>query len=407
MAKLSYLSLILTCSWISFFQIIFDDKNAGEFSRFSLNMENYEVFFVILLNSLAFIFFYILSLLARKRKFSLLNKSYIYVNKNRLNIVYLFVLVLQLLFLIFTGVGRLLSEATHPLSPLFAVFSPEAFLPVYYLLCRKNKYKKTEKLFYLNILLFSVFKLLQGWSSFILVLVFLELHSRFGWKKISIRTVALSFVLPLLILVAGGGVYKHVYAFKNEMRGIGVQELSYVEGGTHLASRLSMAPVAIAAYDRNESLVKIFNNDSYSMKEIQGLFRPLLPPVIMPDKNFSPLGNNILEVYYPKITKTTSSNMGLVMYLSTLFLSDTLQALLYIFITLFLLFIAKVFLDTIEQERNQLEFIFFLLLINVVDIASLEIVFGYGFLKIFTIVFIAWLFGGFKVVRYQSIKKTE
>jgi len=289
---------------------------------------------------------------------------------------------------------------------LFAIFSPEAFLPVYYLLCRENKYKKTKKLFYLNILLFSIFKLLQGWSSFILVLVFLELHTRFGWKKLKVRAVALSFVLPLLIIVVGGGVYKHIYAFKNEMRGVVVNELSYTEGGVHLASRLSMAPVALAAYDRNESLVKIFNNDSYFMKEIQGLFLPLLPSVIMPDKDFSPLGNNILEVYYPKITKTTSSNMGLVMYLSTIFLSDTLQALLYIFITLLLLLIAKVFLDTIEQERNQLEFIFFLLLINVVDIASLEIVFGYGFLKMFTIVFIAWLFGGFKVMRYELIKKT-
>lgn len=403
MAKVSYLSLIILTLWLSFFQILSaSGYNVGEFSSFPLEVSEMEILLLLSTNCFVFFVFFILDFFLSRHKILFTKKIFFKLRQRKLNSIFFILLVLQLLFLVLTGVGRLMSDATHPLSPLFSLFSPEAFLPVYYLLNRESNGRTKNKLFFLNIVLFSSFKLLQGWSSFILILFFLELLYRTKNVKLNFKTIFIATLLPLLIIFSGGVVYKYVYQLKNQIRGTPVEELSYFEGASHLASRLSMAPVSIAAYDRFNSVVGIFNKDSYFMKEIQGLGRPILPRFIMKDKEFRPLGNNIMEVYYPDINSVTSSNMGLVMYFSVLYSADTPQAIMFIILLVFLIFICKLFIDNIEQKRGQLQFVLFLVLMNVADIASLEIVFGYGFLKLISVFLLCLLFGGFKVVSHNE-----
>lgn len=398
MAKLSYLFLILFSLWISFFQILNLNMNVGEFSPFPLVVSGIEIFCILLLNSFLFVVFYFIAAFSNKKKFVISKRFTIKLNQHRLNIVFLALLSLQLLFLIVTGVGRLLSDATHPFSPLFAIFSPDAFFPIYYLINRVKTNQGKNKLFFISVFLFSLLKILQGWSAFILVIAFLELFYRTSMVKLKFKTVFIATLIPLLVLLVGGGVYSYVYKLKNTIRGNSVTELSYYEGVEQLASRLSMLPVSIAAYERTNSVVTIFQKDAIEYKEIMGLGRPILPRFIMQDKEFRPLGNNVMEAYYPDITDKTSSNMGLFMYLYILTIADVSQALMFIIVVSLLIFVVKLFLDSIEQYPRQLSFVLFMLLMNVVDIASLEVVFGYGFIKALTVFMLCFLFGAFKIV---------
>lgn len=397
MAKVSYLSLIILCLWISFFQIISKNINVGEFIGFKVSLEVIEVFYIVLITTLLFILFLFIDyLLNRKRVF--FSKSFkFHIDNKKLNYAFLFLLISQLAFLALTGVGRLLSDATHPLSPLFSILSPEAFFPIYYLLCRKTLVGERNCFFFVNVALFSSLKLFQGWSGFILLIFFLEYFYQTKHIKLNIKNLSVAFLIPLLILCLGGVIYTYVYDFKNQVRGTPVDSLTYSQGISHLASRLSMLPVAVAAKDREISIVKIFNEESTEFKEIVSLGRPILPRFIMPNKDFLPLGNDVLRAYYSNITNKTSSNVGLYMYLNILYLSDFIQFYIYLLLVVFLIFLAKLFINSIEQFNCQLDFVLFLILINVVDIASLEIVFGYGFFKAISVFVFCWFLGGFKL----------
>lgn len=397
MAQLAFLSLLLTSLWLSFYQIIVGGLNVGELSGFPLQMGDIELYFLVFINSFIFVLFYGFNALLARKKLTFSKKINFRLVKVRLDVVFLVILVVQLLFLIFTGVGRLLSEATHPLSPLFSLLTPDAFFSVYYLLSRVKVKGKSNRLFIINVTLFSALKLLQGWSSFFLVILFLEFFHRTRFIRLTKKNIVISLLFPLFVLFFGGAVYQYVFQFKNNIRGVTVPELTYFEGVSHLASRLSMAPISVGAYDRVEDVVNAFKKDGYQMKEIQGLGRPLLPKVIMADKDFRPLGNNILEVYYPEITKYTSSNMGIYMYSLILILSDAKQAILFLCISVFLVFLSKIFLDSIEEYKGQLQFVLFMILINLADIASLEVVFGYGFIKVIPVFIVCWILGAFKV----------
>lgn len=402
MAKISYVSLIICCLWISFYQILVTSTNSGEFSTFKISISMLEVFYLVFINTFLFLFIYGLFFFLNKKRLLFSKNIRLDVNTKKLNYAFLLLLFLQLTFLISTGVGRLLSDATHPLSPIFAVFSPEAFFPIYYLLCRKFTSDECKRIFCCNVFLFSSLKLLQGWSGFILIIVFLEFFYRTKHIHLNLKYFIIAIILPFLMLSIGGGLYTYVYQLKNDIRGTPVESLTYVEGVSHLASRLSMLPVAVAAKDREFALAQIFNTDPTIFKEIVGLGRPILPRFIMSNKEFLPLGNDVLRAYYPDITGKTSSNMGIYMYFSTLFNADGIQSILYLLIMIILLFVAKTFIDSIEQFSGQLQFVFFMLLINVVDVASLEIVFGYGFLKAITVFLLCWLFGGFRMCLFKK-----
>ncbi len=404
MASISYLTLIILCLLVSYVQVVSTNINAGEFSSFSINAAPEELLFIVLMNMFVFFIFYGIYILLSRRGVYFSKILRFRLHQHKLNIIFMFILIIQLLFLLSTGVGRLLSDAAHPLSPVLSLFFPDAFFPVYYIINRTKINGSKNKVFYLNVILYSSLKLMQGWSGFILIIAFLELYHQTKYIKLKFRYICISTLIPLLILSAGGLVYKYVYQFKNDIRGTPVSEITYSQGVSLLASRLSMLPVSIAAYDRMDDVASIFNRDPIFMKEVVALGRPVLPRFIMPNKEFRPLNNHVLEAYYPEIGDKTSANMGFYMYLTALVAADFIQAAFYIVVLIFMIFLAKVFFSTIEIYRGQLNFIFFILLIDVANIASLEVVFGYGFIKVIPLFLLCWIFGGFKIFRSSESK---
>ena len=87
---------------------------------------------------------------------------------------------------------------------------------------------------------------------------------------------------------------------KNEIRGnYAVQDISYFEGVQHLASRLSMNPTSLGAYQNFDKISRLYKDESLPLKESKALFRPILPSQTM-DKNFRNLNNNIfIHIHLP------------------------------------------------------------------------------------------------------------
>ncbi|HHR4630671.1 TPA: oligosaccharide repeat unit polymerase, partial [Salmonella enterica] len=131
---------------------------------------------------------------------------------------------------------------------------------------------KGDILFTTNILLFVFFKILQGWTSFLLILFFLEMYARYRLKNKKII-----LLLPLFIIFFGGWVYQYAFVLKNEIRGNDVAPLSYYQGVEQLTSRLSMNPVSLGAYENYDVVVHLYQKENRVFKESESLLRPILP----------------------------------------------------------------------------------------------------------------------------------
>ncbi|HFW4499943.1 TPA: oligosaccharide repeat unit polymerase, partial [Salmonella enterica subsp. enterica serovar Waycross] len=160
------------------------------------------------------------------------------------------------------------------------------------------------------------FKILQGWTSFLLILFFLEMYARYRLKNKKII-----LLLPLFIIFFGGWVYQYAFVLKNEIRGNDVAPLSYYQGVEQLTSRLSMNPVSLGAYENYDVVVHLYQKENRVFKESESLLRPILPGGFI-NKDFRILNNNVMASFYPDLNPYTSSDFGIVMYYSILFNSS-------------------------------------------------------------------------------------
>ncbi|KAA0536454.1 oligosaccharide repeat unit polymerase, partial [Citrobacter portucalensis] len=165
----------------------------------------------------------------------------------------------------------------------------------------------------INILLFITFKILQGWTSFLLIMFFLEAYARFQRNKSKFV-----FLLPLFIIFFGGWIYQYAYVIKNEIRGSTVAPISYFQGVEQLTSRLSMNPVSLGAYQNYDSIIKLYQKENITFKESASLLRPIIPGGLI-DKDYRILNNNVIASFYPDLNQYTSSDFGIVMYYYILF----------------------------------------------------------------------------------------
>ncbi|HGB6114624.1 TPA: oligosaccharide repeat unit polymerase, partial [Salmonella enterica subsp. enterica serovar Waycross] len=199
---------------------------------------------------------------------------------------------------------------------------------------------KGDILFTTNILLFVFFKILQGWTSFLLILFFLEMYARYRLKNKKII-----LLLPLFIIFFGGWVYQYAFVLKNEIRGNDVAPLSYYQGVEQLTSRLSMNPVSLGAYENYDVVVHLYQKENRVFKESESLLRPILPGGFI-NKDFRILNNNVMASFYPDLNPYTSSDFGIVMYYSILFNSSLPDFILLTILTIMLFLIAKVYFDS-------------------------------------------------------------
>jgi len=376
-AEKTYLSLYAQALFVTGLIMLFTRKYVGELATFHLQISNIELYLLLLYSFLTIILsFYIYKLLSRK-KYKCKNFT-ISFNKQRFALFYFIWLLISFIFMMLTGVGVLLSQATSPYSPIFSFLNVSALFPIYYFVFRESTFNRY--IFWLTVVLFVAYKMFQGWSGVFLLLFSFELYIFFKNRVLNIyKRIAVIFLSPFLFIFIGAIFYQYIYPIKNQIRGLDGSAITYVEAVVKLTNRMTNFPIAVGTYEKLDEVKYYYMQDNNIVKEFQGFFRPITPRVLMKNKEFRSLNNNVLEPFYPDITASTSSDIGILMYAISLFYCSPLDALLWLTISFVMIIFAKIFYDNIEQERGQFDFVFFLLIWSFFYTASLEIVFAYGF----------------------------
>lgn len=400
---ITFLMLYIISAIISMFQTLTQNHYPGELEEFKRSISSFEVILISFLNITSFIICYYIFFAFSSFRLKLSKNIFVIFNKRRINIILLILLLSQIAFLLITNVGKVTIDANEvavsAYSPLFAFLKPEPFIFLLFLTFRLDKDFKYRHnlLFTINILLFISFKILQGWTSFLLIMFFLEVYARYQRSNSKVI-----FLLPLFIIFFGGWVYQYAFVMKNEIRGNNVAALSYFQGVEQLTSRLSMNPVSLGAYENFDAIVKLYQKENMNFKESASLLRPIIPGGLI-DKDYRILNNNVMASYYPDLNQYTSSDFGIVMYYCILFKSSLPDFFLLCIITIMLLFISKIYFDSMSSYPGQYDILLFFIIFYTCYTVSIENVFGQGFFPyIFSTAFF-YFAGGIKFIARNEI----
>lgn len=110
-----------------------------------------------------------------------------------------------------------------------------------------------------------------------------------------------------------------------------------------------------------------------------------------------------MQSFYQNIESTTSSDIGFFMYFFSVFSVDMIDGVLVLMLTALLFLINKFIIDSFEQYRGQLNFLYFLLIMKLYYTTSPEIVFGYRLIGL--LIFLPLLFatGAIKIKNSKKV----
>ena len=138
-AEKTYLSLYGQVLLVTGLIMLFTREYVGELETFQLQISNIELILLLLYSFLSIILpFYMYKLLSSKKYY--FKNFTISINKQRFELFYLIWLLISFVFMITTGVGVLLSQATSPYSPIFSFLNVSALFPIYYFVFRESTF---------------------------------------------------------------------------------------------------------------------------------------------------------------------------------------------------------------------------------------------------------------------------
>lgn len=371
--------------------MIINKKYTGEAKSISnLFIDRLPLFGMLLILILGYCFLYIFynSTKKNKPKISFI-PSKIIVNKIKAHQFVFVLLVAQLIFSNITGVGKVGSTSTSSLSFIFSFLKVESLFLFYYILCRERK-----KLYVVNSVLFFLYRLSLGWTWFIFQYSIIELFLYFKNKKNKSFISNFKLIIyPSVLLIVGAKAYQYFYQIKFYIRlDTWNYKLNYFDSLSALINRFSFFPIAVSVIQNLEKIKVLYNYEGPIFKDVISIFRPLLPGFIMQTKQFRTLNNIFIQAIHPEIGITTSSNAGLFSYGIALFYSDFLGGLFWMILTIFLFIIVSSIIKSLEEFTGQLDIIYFFLLFDIYNVSSLEQVFAYGYLSLFYLAPILWIF---------------
>ncbi|ANI28365.1 hypothetical protein PL78_00720 [Yersinia entomophaga] len=365
-----YVSLYSMSLWIAFISSIVTGQFNGDLVGIDVGLDNTTLFYIALFNQIIILAVPLLYKIVTHYKLSLGGYRF-NININRFSLFMFIIITMNLVFFLTTGVGKVFSKETHPLAPLFVIIAPSGIFYFYYLISRE----KSGVLFFLNVFLYSSLEIMKGWTGFILVLAIFEMyffilrHRNSKFLKIPFL---FSILMPLLLLIFGGALNKHVFVLKNEIRGnyVNADELSYFDSISLLSSRLTNFSVSAGMYSRVESVVSTAK-DQGEFTELKGFARRLFPGVIE-DTGFRTLSNSTMLAFFPDYGEQSNVDTGVLMYYYVLFKADPYGAVFSILLSLFLLVSLVAFYRAISNNHNNINIFIFIMIFYLFYTASTE-----------------------------------
>lgn len=355
----------------------------GELEGFLVNISKIELVGIISLQLIGFFFLYNIYKISKTQRFCIEGYK-LKINARRFLVFFVVICLANIVFVVRTGVGVVNSEAKSSVSFLFAIINPDYLFPLYYVFGKEYYIKKKQALyklyFYAGVVIYSILEFAQGWTGFLLVVSFMELFFYFRVRnKSNIQRAIVPIILPVFLILLGGKAYQYLYQYKNEVRGNQISSLSYCEGVAKLISRMTNLPLAVGSLGKIDEIKSLYVSDPIKYKELRAFFRPILPSIITGTKDYRPINNHAVQVFYPELKNNTSAGLGLVSYSLVLLNVDLLEWSVWLLASILLSLFFKIIFSLVERYPGQLDILFFLLLIRYYNAASLEITFGYGF----------------------------
>lgn len=314
------------------------------------------------------------------------------------------IFILQIVFTLRTGngvVGNTSQVSGTMLSYALNILKINAFMPIYYVAARDTK----KKLYWINIVLWLIYTIICGWSSYIMIIFFLEFYLRAKYRESNYNKNLLYKASTLVATVAtlvGGFLYRFLYAIKNTIRyGYNVAPLSYSEGLSKLISRFTSFPLGIVAWQNNEQIASLYRTQGIVCADVRAIFRSLVPGSLM-NKNFRTLNNIIIQSMYNDVTNSTSSDYPLPLFWMNLIYADFSDFIVYLVITIAFLIISKEIIYWFDDGSGDADILYFFLIFNFMSGYSIENLFGYGYIGLVYFIPIMILLGIIKIERIDS-----
>ncbi|CDG15879.1 oligosaccharide repeat unit polymerase [Xenorhabdus doucetiae] len=346
-----------------------------------------DMLFVVFLCQLSYIIAYVVYNFFLKRNFSIKTGVNAVINIKRFSVIMFFILIFHVVFVLVTGVGKIGSTATNPLSPIFAATNPQGVFFLYYAISRK----RGGKLLFTNLALFFLLQLSKGWTGFILLLFFIELSHQFSKRNFLEKNRKFIVVfLPVLIIFGGAYIYQYLYIVKNHIRGFEVTEINYGKSLQLFTDRLTNYSVALGAFAEQDRIIEQSRSDYFL--ETKGFFRPILPTSLMSDKNFRTINNSVMLAYFPDYPLNSSVDVGIFMYSYLLLKSRPLDASFNFILTSVILFFLIKTIKFLFKNHYSSNIVIFYIIFYVFYTCSSEVILSSQYLMLFFYIPIFLLF---------------
>lgn len=387
MTEIIYLSIYLSALGIMGIQMIVTEKSFGDVQHMIVTLDRSSM---VMLLILSFISFGVLYYFYYKTK----NKMIVYkgfpkyrFDDKKVHKYVLLFLIVKLIGSLFGGVGVLNYSGTPILTTqfsfIFNFIKIEEFFPIYYIICRSKK----NKMYWVNILLFMSLKIYQGWSGFLLQVIFYELYfwekKHLGHIKATAKKIG-GMIISIVCLVGGAGLYKVIIPIRDYIRyrgmiNINSFEMSFIEAVNRLISRLTTFPVTVAAFQNIEDLKYLYSSQGIFLSEFKAFFKPLLPSFLFTNKNFDTLNTMIVQTVYSRISGTSAS-AGILGYIWMLFEADYLELIVWVIAFVFLFILTSSILKSFDNDEHDIRILYFLFLMKIALNLDLQMIYAYGYI---------------------------
>lgn len=379
----------------------------GEVKGLNLQLGRFELFLLLIIQIVMLGLSYPAFLKTKDRTLKIhRGSSYrLEINYKAMHRFMLLLLLANILFTASTGNATLGREVTSKVSFIFNIIQVRPLFLIYYVCVRQTK----KTVYWINIVLYMVFRFMCGWSGHILTIVFLEAFLRIKYHKIQVNLrwlLKMNGILVVSAFFVGSWMYCFVYPFKNSIRygySIGsIPPLSFSAGVEALLSRFTNYPVTVAAVQNHNLIASLYQEQGKLLWEVESIFSPLLPRFIMPNKEFRGLNNIVKWTVFPGMDRTTGSGYNVLVYWANIF-ECSMGCFLVAIITLIVLFmISKKIIYLFDNGSKDVEILYFMLLYTVFSGSNLSSIFGYGYIPLLYTIPIMVILGIVKVKRRQG-----
>lgn len=376
-----YLNIYLIATLIIGISEIVQYKSLGEAPALILSFDRITLVLLLIIQVVSITLVLPVFGVTKKIRFvpSLLNKG-VYFEEKRSHIFIFVLLCLNIVFTFKTGNGVVGSSTNSSISFIFNIIKIKPLMALYYVYFRNS----AKKCFWVNSILYFVYELLCGWTGFILFYFICELFLFVRRKENSIIggvILRFSSLLSILAMMCGAFLYRYLIEWKYRIRlGISVGIPSYSEALRQLMSRFTNYPITVLAAQNHRVIARLYISQNRPFAEVLNIFRPLLPRILMPNKDFRNLGNIVKQSMFLDIEKGTSTGYCPVLYWFNLAESDIGCFVVAVILFIVLFFVSKKIIYLFDNGTGNMDVLWFLFVASIsCEGASLGTLFGYGY----------------------------